>query len=51
MRADESCKDFSVNLAGIKMLLLKVGDAGDGIAFDHADWANARFQTIGDVDS
>ncbi len=49
MQADAPAKSFSVNLAGVKILLLKVGDAGDGISFDHADWADAKFETIGDV--
>jgi alpha-galactosidase len=49
MKAGEAAKNFTVNLAGIKTLLLKVGDAGDGITCDHADWANAKFETIGDV--
>ena len=29
-------------LDGVKMLVLTVGDAGDGIDYDHADWADAR---------
>jgi alpha-galactosidase len=29
------------------MLLLKVGDGGDGIDFDHADWVDAQFETTG----
>jgi alpha-galactosidase len=49
MRADEPAKKFTVNLAGVKTLLLKVGDAGDGISYDHADWADATFETIGGV--
>jgi len=28
-------------LKDVRTLLLKVGDAGDGIRYDHADWANA----------
>ena len=36
-----------VSLAGVKKLVLKVGDAGDGIDFDHADWADAKFETAG----
>jgi alpha-galactosidase len=37
-----------VNLKGIKILLLSVGDAGDGIEFDHADWADAQIEFTGD---
>ena len=46
MRAGEPAKNVTVDLTGVKMLLLKVGDAGDGIAFDHADWADAQFETV-----
>ncbi len=35
-------KTASVNVAGKNELWLVVDDAGDGTAFDHADWANAR---------
>ncbi len=49
MKADAPAKQFSVNLAGVKTLMLKVGDAGDGISFDHADWVDARFETVGGV--
>ena len=47
MRAGEAAKECSVNLKGVKTLTLKVGDAGDGNIFDHADWANAKFETSG----
>ena len=49
MKAGDAAKNFTVNLAGVKTLMLKVGDAGDGISYDHADWADAKFETIGDV--
>jgi alpha-galactosidase len=45
MKAGEPAKHFTINLTGVKMLLLKVGDAGDGISYDHADWADAKFET------
>jgi len=35
---------------GTKRLRLVVGDAGDGIACDHADWANAGFITEGEAE-
>jgi alpha-galactosidase len=47
MRAGEPPKSLEVNLAGIKTMILKVGDAGDGISYDHADWADARFEYSG----
>ncbi len=31
--------------AGSNFLHLSAGDAGNGIAFDHAAWANAGFPT------
>ena len=49
MKAGETAKNVSVELAGIKTLLLKVGDAGDGISYDHADWADAKFEMAGEV--
>ena len=44
-RAGEAAKPCNVNLAGVKALVLKVRAAGNGIDFDHADWANAKFET------
>jgi NPCBM/NEW2 domain len=38
-------KSVNVNVAGKSTLRLVVTDAGDGNAFDHADWANARLTT------
>jgi alpha-galactosidase len=47
MKAGETAKNVEVNLSGIKTLLLYVGDAGDGITYDHADWADAQFEYSG----
>jgi alpha-galactosidase len=47
MKAGEPAKTFTLDLHGVKTLTLKVGDAGDGISFDHADWADARFDYEG----
>jgi alpha-galactosidase len=47
MKRGEPAKRFEVNLAGVKTLILMVGDAGDGINFDHADWADAKFEISG----
>ncbi len=44
MHGGDPAKNVAVDLTGVKTLLLKVGDAGDGIAFDHADWADAKFE-------
>ncbi len=42
MRGGDAPKPVSVDLHGVKTLLLYVGDAGDGIDYDHADWADAK---------
>jgi alpha-galactosidase len=41
MRGGGPAKSVLVELQGVKSLELKVGDAGDGIDMDHADWADA----------
>jgi alpha-galactosidase len=51
MRAGDPPKACQVDLAGVKMLTLKVGDAGDGIDLDHADWADAQFEYSGKAPS
>ena len=33
-------------MTGVKTLVLEVDDADDGIDYDHADWANASFETV-----
>lgn len=43
MRPGQAAKPVDVDLGGVKTLLLLVDDAGDGIAFHHADGAEARF--------
>jgi alpha-galactosidase len=43
MRSGNAAKHVDVGLAGIKTALLEVTAAGDGIGYDHADWAQARF--------
>lgn len=47
MKPGQPAKAVDVDLRGVKSLLLVVTDAGDGIAFDHADWAEARFIVSG----
>ena len=49
MKAGEPAKHLTVNLTGVKILLLKVGDAGDGISYDHGDWADAKFEANPDA--
>ncbi len=41
MRGGMEPKRVSVDLTGAKKLMLRVGDADDGIDSDHADWAGA----------
>ncbi|HEY5346201.1 MAG TPA: NPCBM/NEW2 domain-containing protein [Verrucomicrobiae bacterium] len=45
MKAGDAAKDCEVDLTGVKSLVLQVSDAGDGNSFDHADWADAKFET------
>ena len=47
MKAGQKAKDVSLDLRGVRTLLLLVGDAGDGNSYDHADWADARFVVSG----
>jgi len=46
LRAGQPAVACTVDLTGVKSLLLEVSDAGDGINFDHADWADAKFETV-----
>ena len=39
MRGKQPAKEVDTDVSGIKKLILQVGDAGDGITHDHADWA------------
>jgi alpha-galactosidase len=47
MRAGDLPKVCSVSLKGIKSLELVVADGGDGFNSDHADWADAKIESIG----
>ncbi len=46
MRAGDAARDCEVDLTGVKSLVLEVSDAGDGSNWDHADWADAKFETV-----
>jgi alpha-galactosidase len=46
MKAGDAARDCEVDLAGVKSLVLEVSDADDGASFDHADWADAKFETV-----
>ncbi len=47
MKTSDAAKQVDVDVRGIKVLLLLIGDAGDGYFFDHSDWADARFEVTG----
>lgn len=47
MRLGDSARTCSVSLIGIKKVELVVADGGNGNYYDHADWANAKFETTG----
>lgn len=46
-RLGEAPRPCDVDVRGVHSLLLFVKDAGDGIEFDHADWADATFSYEG----
>jgi len=47
MKAGGPARKVSVDVKGIKTLILLVDSAGDGISYDHADWAEAKFEVTG----
>lgn len=47
MKPGDAAREVDVDLRGVQTLLLLVGDGGDGIGYDHADWAEARFMVTG----
>ncbi|HEV2783721.1 MAG TPA: NPCBM/NEW2 domain-containing protein [Actinophytocola sp.] len=42
LRGGQAAQRLSVNVTGRNVLRLAVGNGGDNINFDHADWANAQ---------
>ena len=46
LRGGDPAKEVSVDLRNVNRLLLMVGDAGDDITYDHADWANAKIAMV-----
>jgi len=48
MRGKQTAKVVDIDLTGIHRLTLEVGDAGDGIDHDHADWAEAAIEYSGE---
>lgn len=47
MRTGDAAKPLDLPLAGVKRLELAVGDGGDNINYDHADWALVTLETQG----
>ena len=47
LKGGDPAKPISVDLTGRKVLRLVVDDGGDGIAYDHADWAEAAIAYSG----
>ena len=44
MKRGDAAKTVDVDVSKVKWVKLRVSDAGNGAASDHADWANARFE-------
>jgi alpha-galactosidase len=47
LRLGDPAKNCSVQLTGVQKLELVVTDGGNGNYYDHADWADAKFETNG----
>ena len=47
MKPGAAAREVSVDLKGVKSLLLLVKDGGDGVEYDHANWADAKFIVTG----
>jgi len=47
LKGGDAPRPLKVPLAGVRHLDLQVTDGGDGIEFDHADWADARITFSG----
>jgi alpha-galactosidase len=48
MKGGQAARKVDLDLTGIRLLELRVGDAGNGIDSDHADWADARLEVTGE---
>jgi alpha-galactosidase len=51
LRGGDQAREVEVNLKGIKKIILEVTNEGDGINYDHADWADARIEYSGKMPS
>lgn len=48
MKVGQPAKSVDVNLAGVRILTLRVTDGGDGEGNDHADWIDAQIEIADD---
>ncbi len=48
MKPGDAAQRVDIDLAGRQSLLLIVRDGGDGVAYDHANWAEAVLEVTGD---
>jgi len=48
VRRGDPPRAVDVDVRGVRRLTLTVTDAGDGAEGDHADWADARFEVVGE---
>ncbi|MEN6577217.1 MAG: NPCBM/NEW2 domain-containing protein [Phycisphaerales bacterium] len=48
MKGGQQAKALDIPLTGVRKLLLLAGSAGDGVDFDHANWAQAEFVFAGE---
>ena len=48
MKKGQAAEKVDVDVTGVKTLVLVVENEGDNIAYDHADWADAKFEVAGE---
>lgn len=42
LRGTDGAQPVTADVAGVDVLTLEVADGGDGVSYDHADWADAK---------
>lgn len=47
MKAGDKGQPIDLDVSGVKTLILIAADTGDGVDYDHANWAEARFEVAG----
>jgi NPCBM/NEW2 domain len=47
MTGTQAAKHLAVDVTGVHLLTLQVGDAGDGNGHDNGDWAGAELHCAG----